>query len=100
MQAMVRTRAVAARPLNCTHYIAAESCSERAAYTSWRSATSSYSPMNKIVHEGELLNGGWRNDEGIEVTLAHRSAYVVHRKNEGKPSIDDLFEAASPIGVK
>jgi hypothetical protein len=60
----------------------------------------SYPPMNEIVYEAEFLNDGWRNHERIKVMCAHRSAHVIHRKNEGKPSADNLFDAASLIGVK
>jgi hypothetical protein len=56
--------------------------------------------MDEIVHEAELPYHSRRNHERIKVALTHRSADAIHRKNEGKPSIDNLFDAARFIGVK
>jgi hypothetical protein len=57
-------------------------------------------PVNQIVYETELLDHRRRNDERIEVVLAHGAAHAVDRKHEGEPRVEELLDAIREVGIE
>jgi hypothetical protein len=50
--------------------------------------------MNQIMNEAEFLDYRRRDNEWIEVALAHGAAQAIDRENEWKPGFENLLDGA------
>ena len=56
--------------------------------------------MYEIIDITELIYGHRREDEGIEIWLAHGSINAIRRERKWEPSINQRGNALRPIGVE